>query len=78
VDDLNPRHRTVFNTSANTVICINAYQPYPPPRRKTAVTGRLRKNYLFADSDTGGHRAVDVLVDRGRQSAAASTVALPH
>ena len=32
-DDLNPRHRTVSNTSA--------YQPYPKPLCKTAVTGRL-------------------------------------
>src|SRR5262249_31537391 len=41
-DDLNPCHRTVSNTSANTVACNAAYQPKPKPVCKTAATGRLQ------------------------------------
>src|SRR5271163_114557 len=37
--NLNPRHRTVSNTSANTIICTSAYQPIPPQLRKAAITG---------------------------------------
>src|SRR5205085_11441529 len=40
-DDLNPRHRTVSSTSANTTSCTSAYQPDTPPRCKAAITGRL-------------------------------------
>ena len=40
-DDLNPRHRTVSNTSANTIICTSAYQPDPPQLSKAAITGGL-------------------------------------
>src|SRR6478672_3664089 len=39
--DLNPRHRTVPNTSANTIICTSAYQPDPPQLSKAAITGGL-------------------------------------
>jgi len=42
-DDFKPRHRTVTNTSANTVACTSAYQPDIPPTCKAAITGRLRR-----------------------------------
>ena len=40
--DLNPRHRTVPNTSANTITCTSAYQPNPPQLGKAAITAGLR------------------------------------
>jgi hypothetical protein len=40
--DLNPRHRTVPNTSANTITCTSAYQPNPPQLGKAAVTAGIR------------------------------------
>jgi hypothetical protein len=40
--DLNPRHRTVPNTSANTISCTSAYQPNPPQLGKAAITAGLR------------------------------------
>src|SRR5437773_2616372 len=49
-DDLNPRHRTVSNTSANTIICTSSYQPDPPQLSKAAMTGRLRFLGFFAFS----------------------------
>ena len=39
--DLNPRHRTVPNTSANTISCTSAYQPNPPQLGKAAITAGL-------------------------------------
>jgi hypothetical protein len=39
--DLNPRHRTVSNTSANTITCTSAYPPDPPPPRKAVLTVRI-------------------------------------
>lgn len=30
------------------------------PPRKAEITGRLRKNWLFAGSDKGGHRAATI------------------
>src|SRR5207248_4749776 len=42
-DYLNSRHRTVANTGANTAVCTDACnQPEPEPRRKAALSGRLR------------------------------------
>jgi hypothetical protein len=41
-DELNPCHRTVSNTSANSVACTAAYQPQQKPVCKTADTGWLR------------------------------------
>ena len=40
--DLNPRHRTVPNTSANTITCTGAYQPDPPQLGKAAITAGIR------------------------------------
>src|ERR1700694_2704585 len=39
-DDFKPRHRSVSNTSANTVACTSAYQPDTPPTCKAAITRR--------------------------------------
>ena len=43
--DLNPRHRTVPNTSANTITCTSAYQPNPPQLGKAAVTAGIRRPF---------------------------------
>jgi hypothetical protein len=40
-DDFNPRHRTVPNTSANTITGTGAYQPDTPLLGKAALTGPL-------------------------------------
>jgi hypothetical protein len=40
--DLNPRHSTVPDTSANTITCTSAYQPNPPQLGKAAITAGLR------------------------------------
>jgi len=40
--DLNPRHRTVPNTSGNTITCTGAYQPDPPQLGKAAITAGIR------------------------------------
>src|SRR5271165_5243870 len=45
--DLNPRHRTVPNTSANTITCTSAYQPNSPQLGKAAITGGVRSTSAF-------------------------------
>jgi hypothetical protein len=51
--DLNPRHRTVPNTSANTITCTGAYQPDPPQLGKAAITAGIRFSDILFQNDSG-------------------------
>ena len=64
--DLNPRHRTVPNTSANTISCTSAYQPNPPKLGEAAITaGLLLSQYdrfvsTFSIAPRGAHFSGEV------------------